>query len=156
MPIISKIARKFTWCCHRVQRCVVAPYSRGKLCSGVWKHGQDSQMGMFSLWHTKTISHPERQTMGYSLSVSLGKSIVLSWHFTALFRVKSHILNIPQKDDVGAAHKEIATFNLLQQDERIRFVYSSGGSSLTEFPLGHGNLPHCCFITQLLLIGGIL
>ena len=48
--IISKVALKCIWCCHRVQRCVTASCSEGKLCSGAWRHGQDSHVGMFSLW----------------------------------------------------------------------------------------------------------
>ena len=50
VTIISKVARKCIWCCARVQRCVTAPYSGGKLCSGAWKHGQNSHVSMFSLW----------------------------------------------------------------------------------------------------------
>ena len=50
MSIINKIGWKCIWCCHRVQRCLMAAYSGGKLCSGAWKHGQDSHVGMSSLW----------------------------------------------------------------------------------------------------------
>ena len=49
MTIINKVARKCIWCCHRVQRCMTAPYCGIKLCSGAWKRGQDSHVGMFSL-----------------------------------------------------------------------------------------------------------
>ena len=52
MTIINKVARKCVWCCQ-VQRCVMAPYSGVKWCSGAWKHGQDSHVGMFSLWSAK-------------------------------------------------------------------------------------------------------
>ena len=32
MTIISKVARKCIWCCHRVQGCLTAPDIGGKLC----------------------------------------------------------------------------------------------------------------------------
>ena len=47
---ISKVARKYIGCCQRVQWWVTAPYSGGKLSIGAWKRGQDSHIGMFSLW----------------------------------------------------------------------------------------------------------
>ena len=50
MTIINKVARKCIWCCHRIHWCVTVPYSGVKLCSGAWKHGQDSHVDMFSLW----------------------------------------------------------------------------------------------------------
>ena len=55
MTIISKVARKCIWCCHWVQRWMTVPYS-GELCSGAWKLGQDSHVGMFSL--CVSVMHP--------------------------------------------------------------------------------------------------
>ena len=49
MTIISNVARKCIWCCHRVQRCVTASLQLENLCSGAWKRGQDNHVGMFSL-----------------------------------------------------------------------------------------------------------
>ena len=42
MTIISKVAWKCIWCSHQVQRCMTAPHSGRKLCSGTLKHGQGS------------------------------------------------------------------------------------------------------------------
>ena len=52
MTIINKVARNCIGCCHRVQRCVTAPYS-GVNC--VRKRSQDSHVGMFSLWLVRYI-----------------------------------------------------------------------------------------------------
>ena len=54
MTIINKVARKCIRCCQNVQRCVTAPQKGeegggGGLCSGAWKGGQDTHVGMFSL-----------------------------------------------------------------------------------------------------------
>ena len=50
MTIINKVARKCIRCCQNVQRCLTAPQKgEGGLCSGSWKGGQDSHVGMFSL-----------------------------------------------------------------------------------------------------------
>ena len=50
MTIIDKVAQKCIWCCVQVQRCVTAPYSVVKWCSGAWMCGQDIHVGMFSLY----------------------------------------------------------------------------------------------------------
>ena len=56
MTTISKVARKCIWCCGWAQRCATASteLAGGEiLCSGAWKHGQDSHAAVFSLCSTK-------------------------------------------------------------------------------------------------------
>ena len=43
MTIIGRVTRKCIWCYRRVQLCVTAPHTGGKLCSGLLKRGQGSQ-----------------------------------------------------------------------------------------------------------------
>ena len=51
-PLLTKLHEFkciYNWCYHWVQRCVMAPYQGGwKLCSGAWKRGRVSHVGMFS------------------------------------------------------------------------------------------------------------